>query len=60
MTEEDIASRPYSNKQVEKMLENPQENEDALLDLYDNHFNKYNETLARGIRATVVYDLKKR
>ena len=51
MTEEDIASRPYSNKQVEKMLENPQENEDALLDLYDNYFNKYNETLAKGIRS---------
>ena len=57
-TEENV--RPYSVRQVEKLLQNPQENEEVLLDLYDNHWDKYGASLKERIRAAVVYDLQKR
>ncbi len=33
--------RPYSNKELDKMLDNAEENKEALIDLYYNHRHKY-------------------
>ena len=33
--------RPYSNRELDKMLDNAEENKEALIDLYYNHRHKY-------------------
>lgn len=48
--------KPYSNKQLERLLENPQENKEAIIDVYNNHLTKYNDVLAERVRATAMYD----
>lgn len=48
--------RPYSNKQLERLLENPQGNKEAIIDVYNNHLAKYNDVLATRVRATAMYD----
>lgn len=49
--------RPYSNKQLENLLDNPQENKEAILDVYENHLNKYNDILASRVRTVAMVDL---
>lgn len=53
----DENGKPYSNKQLEKLLNNPQENKEAILDVYENHLKKYNDTLASMVRTTAMIDL---
>ncbi len=53
----DENGKPYSNKQLEKLLNNPQENKEAILDVYENHLKKYNNNLASMVRTIAMIDL---
>lgn len=49
--------KPYSNKQLENLLNNPKENKEAILDVYRNHLKKYNDILASKVRTIAMIDL---
>ncbi len=51
------ASKPYSNKQLERLLENPKENKEAILDVYENYLDMYNDILASRVRTVAMVDL---
>lgn len=53
----DENGKPYSNKQLEKLLNNPQGNKEAILDVYENHLKKYNNNLASMVRTIAMIDL---
>lgn len=55
--EQVVKERPYSNKQLEKMLQNPQENKEAILDVYNNYIWDYNPSMADRINITAMTDL---
>ena len=55
--EQVVKNKPYSNKQLEKMLQNPQENKEAILDVYNNYIFDYNPSMADRINITAMTDL---